>query len=387
MADFTLRRSRKLLSPAELPLLIQPGPIHPEWSEAAEAKAFTFIARVRDRQHVALRCNACGGINAVRINVLMGYNPHCHHCLGTARTTTAEVAGLRFLHRDPEDHKYAFYQMACGHKIRRQFGRIARISTGAGAARCETCLVHREEAEAARFGWERRGRDPKDNISYRLYRHHCGHEQRIAVANVRWGQCDCAGCGQSWTAKPSFIYLLDIRHAATKRHYLKLGYSSHPVKRHKHQLGLPKDAEVEVLRVVAMPTGHDACAMEKATHARLKRAHPEALVPHPEYADIMNVVSEVYRPEALSIFHDTLDRIEAEVTSAARTRNPDHLSTPPRTAVGNDPEARPNTPETPPPAASATQTPAPSQPHRKPRPTAAPWDRHPILRRHWGLTG
>ncbi|AEM41244.1 hypothetical protein KVU_1405 [Ketogulonicigenium vulgare WSH-001] len=75
--------------------------------------------------------------------------------------------------------------------------------------------------------------------------------------------------------------MLKIRHLQTKRHYLKLGYSSHPVKRHKHQLGLPKSAEVELLRVVAMPTGHEACVQEKAAHAHLKHVHPESLVPAP----------------------------------------------------------------------------------------------------------
>lgn len=378
---------RAPFSVTDLPLVIHPGELHARWAEAARAKGFDLIARVRDRLHVALRCQTCGGLHVARHSVVMAAQPLCPHCIESRWRATAFAAGLTWLGRDAGHRHYGRYVLPCGHEIRRQFTFVERVASGAVAARCETCLIHREEEEALRFGWTRLGRDPQGNPNYRLYRHSCGHEQRIAVANMRWGQCDCAGCGQSWTAKPSYIYLLDIRQPGTGRHYLKLGYSSHPVKRHKHQLGLPKDALVEVLRVVAMPTGHDACAMEKAAHARLKRAYPETLVPHPEYADLMNVVSEVYRPEALSILHDTLDRIEAEVTSAAPTRNPDHLSTPPRTAVGNDPEARPNTPETPPLAASATQTPAPSQPHRKPRPTAAPWDRHPILRRHWGLTG
>lgn len=68
------------------------------------------------------------------------------------------------------------------------------------------------------------------------------------------------------------------------------------MKRHRHQLGLPKDARVKVLRVVAMLTGHAACATEKAAHARLARSHPEAVVPHREYANLMNVVSEICRP-------------------------------------------------------------------------------------------
>ncbi|SMG47976.1 hypothetical protein SAMN02746000_02951 [Paracoccus sp. J56] len=379
--------TRTPLSVSELPLVIHPGEMHAHWAEAARAKGFDLIARVRDRLHVALRCQSCGGIHVTRHSVVMTAQPLCPHCIEARWRATASAAGLTWLGRDPDHRHYGRYLPSCGHEIRRQFSFVDRIAASAVSVRCETCLTHREEAEAARFRWTRLGRDPLGNASYRLYRHSCGHTQRIAVANMRWGQCDCAGCGQSWTAKPSYIYLLDIRHPQTKRHYLKLGYSSHPVKRHRHQLGLPKDAEVEVLRVVAMPTGHGACAHEKAAHARLKRNHPEALVPHPEYADIMNVVSEIYRPEALSILQATLDRIEVEIADAARIRSQDHLSTPPGIAASNDPEAPHDTPETPLPAAPATRTPAPSHPRRKPRPAGAAQDRHPILRRHWGLTG
>jgi len=379
--------TRAPLSATDLPLVIHHGELHAHWAEAARSKGFTLIARVQDRFRVALRCQTCGGLHVARHFVLMTAQPLCPHCVEARWRATATAAGLTWLGRDPDHRHYGRYLLPCGHAAQRQFTFVERIAAGAVAPRCETCLVHREEEEALRFGWARLHRDPQGNPAYRLYRHSCGHEQRIAVANMRWGQCDCAGCGQSWTAKPSYIYLLDIRHPGTGRHYLKLGYSSHPVKRHKHQLGLPKDALVEVLRVVAMPTGHGACAHEKAAHARLKRAHPEALVPHPEYADLMNVVSEIYRPASLSILHDTLDRIEAEITDTARNRIPDHLSTPPGIAASNDPEAPHDAPETPLPAAPTTRTPAPSHPRRKPRPAGAAQDRHPILRRHWGLTG
>lgn len=375
--------TRAPLSATDLPLIIHPGKLHPHWAEAARAKGFDLIARIRDRLHVALRCQTCGGVHVARHSVLMSAQPLCPHCIESRWRATASAAGLTWLGRDPDHRHYGRYLPSCGHEIRRQFTFVERVAAGAVAPRCEACLIHREADAATRFGWTRLGRDPKGNASYRLYRHDCGHEQRIAVANVRWGQCDCAGCGQSWTAKPSFIYLLDIRHPQTTRHYLKLGYSSHPVKRHKHQLGLPKDAFVEVLRVVAMPTGHDACAREKAAHGRLKRAHPEAVVPQPEYADLMNVVSEIYRPEALSILHDTLDRIEAEIADPTRTQFPVAISAPSRIMADGNPESANNIPDAHTLATSVPRVPATSQP----RPAGAGQDRRPILRRHWGLTG
>ncbi|WP_374292908.1 hypothetical protein [Paenirhodobacter enshiensis] len=378
--------TRTPLSVSDLPLVIHPGELYAHWAEAARAKGFDLIARVRDRLHVALRCQTCGGVHVARQYVVMKAQPLCPHCIESRWRATALAAGLTWLGRDPDHRHYGRYILPCEHEVRRQVSFVERVAAGTVSVRCETCLTHREETEAARFGWTRLGRDPKGGASYRLYRHSCGHTQRIAVANMKWGQCDCAGCGQSWTAKPSFIYLLEIRHSGTQRHYLKLGYSSHPVKRHKHQLGLPKDALAEVLRVVAMPTGHDACAREKAAHARLKRAHPEALVLNSEYADLMNVVSEIYKPEALFILQNTLDRIEEEIAGAARARSPDALSVPPQTTADNNPERAQDDTESHAPGASVPRTPAPPQLRRKPRPVTVSRDPNPILRRHWGLT-
>lgn len=311
-------------SAANLQGIIQPGIVLDCWSANARAKGFDVVARVQDRFRLALRCHACSAISIVRYSVVMASQKLlCRHCLDAAQRKTAEAAGMTFLRRDLDHHECAFYRAQCGHEVRRQIGFVARIAQGAAALRCKSCLVIREEAEAKRFGWTRLGRDPQNNANYRLYRHACGHEQRIARANLQWGQCDCAGCGQSWTAKPSFIYLLDIRHQASERHFLKLGYSARPVKRHRHQLGLPQNAQVEVLRVVAMPTGHDACSVEKAAHAELGRTHPEAIVPHPEYADLMNVVSEIYRPSFGSDLHRLLDEIEAQVTLCAAPTHPE----------------------------------------------------------------
>ncbi|RDD70151.1 hypothetical protein [Paracoccus versutus] len=380
---FSSQDTRTLHSVSDLPLVIHPGTLHPHWSDAARAKGFDLIARVRDRLHVALRCQTCSGIHVARHSVVMKAQPLCPHCIETRWRAAATAAGLTWLGRDPDHRHYGRYLLPCEHEVRRQVSFVERVAAGTVSVRCETCLVRREKAEALRFGWTRLGRDPQSKASYRLYRHHCGHTQRIAVANMRWGQCDCAGCGQSWTAKPSYIYLLDIRHPGTRRHYLKLGYSSHPAKRHKHQLGLPKDADVEVLRVVAMPTGHDACAREKAAHARLRRDHPEAVAPQPEYADLMNVVSEIYRPQALAILHDTLDRIEREVATGACIRTPNDLSEQGQIAGGNNPETPHSHPVVRTPVEAVTRNPDAMLQDR-----FAAWrDRLPILDRHWGLTG
>ncbi|MBK4217945.1 GIY-YIG nuclease family protein [Paracoccus caeni] len=296
-------------------LTIHPGLLHDHWRQMAQLKGFDLVARVRDRYHLALRCRSCGQISVVRLFVLMSTRPICRHCLETARAAQAKSAGLTYLGPDPVATPYGLYRAPCGHVLRRQFEFIDRMAAGLADARCETCFAAKERRKAARLGWTRIAPDPQGNANYHLYRHRCGHVQRIARANLNWGQCDCAGCGQSWTAKPSQIYLVEIRHGPL--HLLKLGYSANPQKRFRHQLGLPKEARITLLRRLRIATGHAACVLEKALHARLSRDHPGSLVPPEVYRGVLNVVSEVYRTDLAPVLHRCLDEIAAKPTGGS----------------------------------------------------------------------
>ena len=300
-----------------------PAPIRPHWQATAAAKGFRILARVHDRYHLLLRCRTCRRDFPTKLFVLMRGQPLCPHCLAARRGALAAEAGVAFLGPDPDHAAYGQFRAPCGHILRRQFDLIARVARGETGLRCETCHTAREAAEARRFGWERLGPCPSGRPNYRLYRHRCGHVQRVAQANMLWGQCDCAGCGQGWSARPSFLYLFEIhlpaRGPRPARQYLKLGYSAHPVKRHRHQLGLPPDASVAMLRVVAMASGHAACACEMALHRQLRRAHPDAVVPRAEFADGINVTREIYRPALRPVIEAALDRIAADA-GAGRTQ-------------------------------------------------------------------
>jgi hypothetical protein len=281
------------------------------WKAMARDKGFRIDRRVRDRMHLALECRDCGALTAHKVFTLRTARPRCGGCAEADRVARAAQAGLTFLHRDKTDRHYGIFRAPCGHAVRRQWELVERVISGSTDVRCEICLQQREAEEARRQGWLWLGRDPAGNPSYRLYRHHCGQIQRIARANLQWGQCDCARCGKSWAAKPSFIYLLGLEFTDGTPRLIKLGYSKHPVKRWKHQLKLPKSARVEVIRIIAMPTGHDASGTERAAHAVLLRQHPDFAVPTQIYADVLNVTSEVYWPAAEEVINTLLDEIEA----------------------------------------------------------------------------
>lgn len=290
------------------------GPILPEWGQFAEQKGFRVHARVRDSRHLELECLRCGSLTAHKLYTLRTARPRCGGCTGERHQSLVEQAQLEFLYRDTQAHRYAYYRAKCGHRLRRQFELIHRVALGLTDVRCEICLQSREEAEAKKQGWTRLGRDPKGNPNYRLYQHSCGRHQRAARANMTWGQVSCSGCGKTWSSKPSYVYLFSIEVGDDTPRLLKLGYSKHPEKRLRHQLGLPRSAKVEILRVISMPTGHDACESEQAAHASLLRQMPAAVPAQTVYSHALNVSSEVYFPFAEPMIQDLMDAIEAEAS-------------------------------------------------------------------------
>ncbi|WP_376870742.1 hypothetical protein [Albirhodobacter sp. R86504] len=193
----------------DISLPIFTGIVKTDWVSAAEAKGFTFVARVADRLHFALQCQTCGTLSKVKRFTLMTAQPLCHACIERDWAADANAAGLEFLRRDETNRHYGVYRLPCGHEIRRQFERIKRVARGEADIRCETCLAATEALEAAARGWHLIGPDPEANPSYRHYRHSgCGHEQRIARANIQTGRFGCGGCGVAWPAAPSYLYAM-----------------------------------------------------------------------------------------------------------------------------------------------------------------------------------
>lgn len=287
------------------------GRVPASWHDFARDKGFRIHARLRDRFHVALECTACGGLTAHKAYTLRTAQPRCGACAEADLSDAARAAGMVFLRRDAVHRHYGLYRAGCGHVVRRQREFVERVAAKRTDLRCERCVRAREQDEAARQGWTRLARDPKGNPNYRVYRHSCGHSQRVARVNMSWGQVKCAGCGGAWNARDSFIYLLRIEVPQIGLHVLKLGFSRTPVKRHRHQLGVPRSAKVELVRVLPMATGHDACAQESAAHAILRRHHPDVVVPPEVYAGVLNVKSEIYEAWGFELIMGLLDQIEA----------------------------------------------------------------------------
>lgn len=287
-----------------------PRPSLSAWIEAAGAKGFEIVARIIDRLHLALKCRHCGAIHRSRLYTLMSAQPSCPSCMEADWRREASAAGLEYLCRDATDRHYAIYTAACGHQVRRQTGQITRIAVGEVALRCETCHAATEAAEAAMRDWVLTGPDPAQNPNYRVYRHSiCGNSQRIARANMRSGRFACPNCDNGWAADPSYIYLMRFV-LATSRPVIKLGYSRDPVSRLEHQLRIDPAMPREIIRQVAMPSGHAAIRTEKAMHGALKRAHPEAIIDPASWHGQIRVKTEIYDEALLPVILKMLADID-----------------------------------------------------------------------------
>ncbi|MDE3080357.1 MAG: GIY-YIG nuclease family protein [Paracoccaceae bacterium] len=290
------------------------GEIAPQWVAAAEAKGFRVIDRVIDKNHLLVECGICGGRHAKRYSVFMAdTSVLCPHCLAARQKAKAADAQLPLLRRDPDDHKHAFFLAPCGHEVRRQFGRIEKVAQEGGRVRCEICHAARESEEAEDRGWELLGPDPQGDPNYRLYRHGelgCGHEQRVARANMQSGRFTCEGCGTCWSSAPSKIYVMRFEVPGLGQ-VVKLGFSRDPVSRLHFQLRPTPGVTAAIRRTVDMPTGRAALIAERSMHGEIARRFPAAAVPERRLRDWIRVKSEVYVQETEPMIHALLDQLEA----------------------------------------------------------------------------
>ena len=274
---------------------------------AAARAGFDLVSRTDHKDWLLIRCRTCGAVSLRRRNVVRDHRPECHHCIRDRRVEAAAIIGATLIGADPDHRHYGLFRLACGHIVRRQYLRVEHAAGGGHAAGCGACREARYAEEAKAQGWTLVGPAVSSRDGYRSYRHRCGQAQDVSVGNMQHGDVDCSGCGESWSSKPSAIYLFRIGLATGT--VLKLGYSSNPRRRLRQQLGIAKGTSTKILRVVRMPTGHEAQVEEKAIHALMRRTRPELIVPKPVYGDAINTRTEIYTPQAGTILHERLDAV------------------------------------------------------------------------------
>jgi len=288
-------------------------PIPDRLYDDARQKGFVLIGRGRRSADMMLRCVTCQNLQQVRRSVPVNNALECKNCLWMRRFDDAMASGATILLPDPCSHKIASVELACGHIVQRQYGRLAIAAQGGHVLGCETCREAQYVAQAEGSGWDLVGSSDNGKNGYRRYRHHCGNSQDHAIVNVDNRQVDCARCGESWVSKPSCIYLFRIE--LVDRGVLKFGYSSNPARRLRQQLGDAARLTGKILCVIDLPTGHAAMTAELAGHRFLHQNHADLVIDAQVFAGQINAKSEIYTLSAEHIIQDLMDRIADAIST------------------------------------------------------------------------
>jgi len=304
------RRSRRATDRAATLAFRRPIPVR--LYDDARQKGFVLIGRGRRSADMMLRCVTCQQMQQVRRSVLINNALECKNCLWMRRFDDAMASGATILLPDPCSHKIAMIELACGHIVQRQYNRLSIAAKGGHALGCETCREAQYVAQAEGSGWHLVGPPGNDKISYRHYRHHCGHSQDHAIVNVDNRQVDCARCGESWVSKPSCIYLFRIE--LVDRAVLKFGYSANPKRRLRYQLGDAARLTGKILRVIDLESGHAAMTAEQQGHRFLHQNHADLVAAASLFAGQIKAKSEIYHLSAEHAINKLMDRI-ADATS------------------------------------------------------------------------
>lgn len=290
---------------------VHDGLIHPHWQEIAEAKGFQITARVRDKYHLVLRHEACGAEMVAKLFTLREAQPSCPACLQNRRRDLCRAAGVTFLGLADRPNYYRI-RLSCGHDTERQHELLHRVKQGQTEIRCSDCLDTRLKAEARARDWDLLGEDPEGDRGYRLYRHDCGHLQRISVGNMATGRFTCGGCSEGWTRDQSYIYAM-LFVLKDGREAIKVGFSRDPDSRLRHQLTTEQDQYALLIRSIAIPTGRDAIRLEKELHRALRKGHPQAVLDRDVFAGQVNCVSELYDAAIETDIMALLDALQQRV--------------------------------------------------------------------------
>jgi hypothetical protein len=304
-----MRRTRRATDRLKQPKRRLPIPL--TYYDLAKSKGFNLLDRGRRSSDLKLRCNTCKQALHVRRSVLLGHKLQCNHCLWKGRFDDAMTCNATIVGTHPHTHKIARLELSCGHTVERQYGRVAAAARGPHTLGCESCREQRHANDAIGSGWRLVGQTAPRKINYRSYQHHCGHLQDHAIVNVDRGQVDCAGCGESWSSKPSCIYLFKI--PLPHGTLLKFGYSNDPERRLRQQLGEAARDHGTILHAIDLPTGHAAQKAEKKAHRFLSKTHPALVADRSRFNGQIKTKSEVYLLSAESLIRQLMDAIAATI--------------------------------------------------------------------------
>lgn len=283
------------------------GPITRNIVAAADSKGFIVLGRGGPKpQMFILGCRACGRPIHRRDSVILHHGIDCEGCSNKKDEVAAAALGGELVSPKPMGQRgLRKWRLKCGHVAIGQRGNMRKAARGNNNASCKECLKKQHAAEAADHGWTLIGPAGRNNQSYRQYAHSCGHLQDVSLANMRHADVNCAGCSETWSSKPSKIYLLSF--ALPTLPVIKLGYSNNPKLRLRQVQFEPDKTRGTLVRAIDIVSGHRAICLEKAMHQHIKTHRPDLIVERDLFRDHLTTTSEIYHAHGRTFISDLID--------------------------------------------------------------------------------
>lgn len=204
----------------------------------------------------------CGHIQLIQPGHVRDKNFSCRKCKEDEQTSLLLSNGLQIIEERPIDNPNykRFKFLNCGHT------RVATLQSAKdNEISCKECQIFKIKELANINSFEFIRRCP-DDYRYAFYKLKCGHERRSQIGNANRGVSCCNICKSSYVDNKSSVYLLKIR--IKNYEILKIGFTSRVERRVKEIATESSDIIIE--RVKYFETGRQAESFEYVLHTMFK---------------------------------------------------------------------------------------------------------------------
>lgn len=204
----------------------------------------------------------CGHKQLIQPGHVRNNNFICKQCKEIEQTSLLLSNGLQIIEEKPlSDPNYKRFKfLSCGHTktATLQAAKDNEIS-------CKKCQTAKIKELAGLNDFELIRRCP-DDYRYAFYKLKCGHERRTQIGNANRGVCCCNICNASYTDNKSSVYLLKIK--IKDYEILKIGFTS-KVERRVKDISTD-NVNITIEGVKYFETGRQAQSFEYVLHTMFK---------------------------------------------------------------------------------------------------------------------
>lgn len=204
----------------------------------------------------------CGHTQLIQPGHVRNGNFLCKTCRNIQQTDLLLSNGLQIIDEQPTDNpNYKLFKfLNCGHT------KVATLGSAKdNEISCKDCQIVKIRERSSSNDFEFIRRCP-DDYRYAFYKLKCGHERRAQIGNANRGICSCNICNASYIDNKSSVYLLKIK--IKDYEILKIGFTSN-IERRIKEISTDK-INITIEAIEYFETGKQAQSFESLLHDMFK---------------------------------------------------------------------------------------------------------------------